>query len=312
MLYFKGCRFPRGFSSPCLRGELGTAGFERLFLRVANLRIGGIQLFQGFHDHIGYEQTGIPLFVRRNNIPGRRLGRGLVDRLFVGVHICIPIGPLRDIGSGKFPVFRRCVDAGEEAAALFLLGDVEKKLDHRDPVFGQIRFKIPDLAVPPVPQAVVQTADGQFLRIREVVNLRDQHLLVIRAVENADIPPFGQAAVDPPEVIVVKFLRRGLFEAADLYPLGIEAAHHVFDRAVLASRIHGLENQQQSVPVLRVEAVLEFGHLFHVFPEQGEPFFLAQPAVLVGVECGDGKAAFLGEAIGCGVQFSTLLSDFWR
>ena len=129
------------------------------------------------------------------------------------------------------------------------------------------------------------------------MHLGHQHLLIIRTIENADISPLGQAAVDAPQIIVVELLRGRLFEAVHLHPLGIEAAHHMLDRAVLPGRIHRLEDQQQGVPVLGIKAVLQFRHFLDVFLEQGQPLVFAQSAVLAGVEGGDGKPALFRHAI---------------
>ena len=51
----------------------------------------------------------------------------------------------------------------------------------------------------------------------------------------------------------------GVFEAEHLAALGIDARHDVLDGAVLARRIHRLEDQQHGVAVVRIEEALLCG-----------------------------------------------------
>ena len=64
------------------------------------------------------------------------------------------------------------------------------------------------------------------------------------------LPRSGQLLRVAPEVVVVELLRRGDLEAADLDALGVHAAHHVADRAVLARGVHRLEDHDDPVGVL--------------------------------------------------------------
>ena len=88
----------------------------------------------------------------------------------------------------------------------------------------------------------------------------DQHLFVVRAVENADAAALGQAFHVAPQIVVVQFFRGGSLEGINLAALRIHAGHHVLDDAVFSGRIHGLKNQQQAPAVLGVELVLQLGH----------------------------------------------------
>ena len=57
--------------------------------------------------------------------------------------------------------------------------------------------------------------------------------------------------------------RRRLLERGHLAALRIDARHDVLDRAVLAGRIHRLEDEQQRPAVLRVQHVLLLGEPLH-------------------------------------------------
>jgi hypothetical protein len=56
---------------------------------------------------------------------------------------------------------------------------------------------------------------------------------------------------------VIEFGGTGVFEAVDLAALGVHSGHHVPDGAVLASRIHRLENQEDGVAVTCVKKSLQ-------------------------------------------------------
>ena len=71
-------------------------------------------------------------------------------------------------------------------------------------------------------------------------------------------PRSGRYSDVAPHEVVVELLRRGLLEGVHLAALRIDARHDVLDRAVLAGRVHRLEDQQQRPAILGVEHVLLF------------------------------------------------------
>ena len=81
-------------------------------------------------------------------------------------------------------------------------------------------------------------------------------------------PRSGSAPEVAPEIVVVQFLGRGGLEAVDLAALGIDARHDVLDHAVLAGRVHGLEDDEQSVLILGVEHVLVSGQRLDAFGQE--------------------------------------------
>src|SRR5204862_8177943 len=86
----------------------------------------------------------------------------------------------------------------------------------------------------------------QILRLQNSgVNADDQNLFVMRAVEDANLAAFGQRLLTSPKEIVIELFGRRLFERHDMTALRINSAHHVLDGAVLAGRIHRLEDYQQ-------------------------------------------------------------------
>ena len=48
----------------------------------------------------------------------------------------------------------------------------------------------------------------------------------------------------------------GLFKTGHLHALGVQAGHHMFDGAVLAGGVHGLQNEDQSFAAVGIKGVL--------------------------------------------------------
>ena len=137
---------------------------------------------------------------------------------------------------------------------------MEEKLAHDDAVAGQVALERPDVLVPLVPQALGEQFARDLLLLEDFrVDANDQRLFVVTAVENADAAAFGHALRATPQEIVVEFLAGRRLERVDLAALRVDPGHHVFDRAVFARGIHGLENQQHRPLVLRIKFVLQFG-----------------------------------------------------
>ena len=99
---------------------------------------------------------------------------------------------------------------------------------------------------------------GRKLLARQ--NLRvhpdDEHLFVVGPVVDPDPAALGERLHRAPEIVVVALLRRWRLEAEHLAALRVDAAHDVADRAVLAGRVHRLEDEEQRVGVLRVQPIL--------------------------------------------------------
>ena len=85
------------------------------------------------------------------------------------------------------------------------------------------------------------------------MHAHDQHLLIVGAVEDADPAPLRKARVVRHRKSCSQFLGARMLEAEHLAALRVDAGHDVLDGAVLAGRIHGLEDQQHRVAVGRVQ-----------------------------------------------------------
>jgi len=90
--------------------------------------------------------------------------------------------------AGELPVVLWQIDAPQEAPALLLLGQVEKELDDPEAVVGQIALPLVDRVVAVLPDVVLASVGRQLLG-HEVLGVHadDEHLLVVGAVEDADL-----------------------------------------------------------------------------------------------------------------------------
>ncbi len=94
------------------------------------------------------------------------------------------------------------VDAGLQAASLFLVGDVEEELEDEDVVVGEHGLEL-DMS---------SRCWWTFLREHELVDAGDEDVFVVGAVEDADHAARGTGGVGAPEEVVTSFERRGDFE----------------------------------------------------------------------------------------------------
>ena len=85
---------------------------------------------------------------------------------------------------------------------------------------------------------------GGHLPGHQVMHARDQHVFIVRAIENADPATGRRMGMDPPKKIVRKFLSIRLLETGHFGALRIQNAHHVVDGAVLSAGVQGLNHHE--------------------------------------------------------------------
>ena len=109
----------------------------------------------------------------------------------------------------NFQFFSGSSIRGEEPAALLLLADVEEELDDPEALVGEVALPVVDLAEAAVPDAPVLELGRELLAGEDLrVDPDDEHLLVVGAVEDADVAALRQLLRVAPEVVVVELLGR--------------------------------------------------------------------------------------------------------
>jgi hypothetical protein len=95
------------------------------------------------------------------------------------------------------------------------------------------------------------------LRRRELEHPHRDDVLVVRAVEDADLATHRERRVHAPEVVVRELGRRRRLERHHLAALRVDALEDAPDDTVLPGRIEPLEDEQQRVLALGEEAPLQ-------------------------------------------------------
>ena len=112
------------------------------------------------------------------------------------------------------------------------------------------------------------------------MHAHDEHLLVVRPVEDANLAAGRKLPGVTPEIVVIELLRRGDLEAVNADALWIDSAHHVTDRSVLAAGVERLQDHEHAVGVLRREAGLILGQqLDALLQKRDSVLLLANPCL---------------------------------
>src|ERR1017187_74229 len=137
-----------------------------------------------------------------------------VKAVFVGLHVVFPIFPLVNVGDAEFPALLLPFDAGEEALSLFFVREVEEYLDGLGAIAMKMLFQINDGVKSLLPDVLlVAQLLGESLAAENVrMHANDQHLFVIRTVEDSDAAAFRKLAYCAPQEIVLQFLGARLLE----------------------------------------------------------------------------------------------------
>ena len=116
------------------------------------------------------------------------------------------------------------------------------------------------------------------------VDAHHQHLLIIGAIEDADMPAPGQRDRRAPQEIVIELELARRLEGMHVAALRIDAGHHVLDDAVLAGGVQSLEDDEDRVSVLGIEPFLQGPQPLGTFGEHRLCLSLVEPALIVGVD----------------------------
>src|SRR5215218_7581138 len=150
-----------------------------------------------------------------------------LDRLLVGGDVVVPLLALVQVAGLELPALRRVVEARAEPLGLLLARDVQVELDDARARVVQQPLEVVDVPVATAPDGL----GGEF------VDADHEHVLVVGAVEDADLAVARRVRMDAPQEVVRELERRGLLERDDAHALRVHAAEDVLDRAVLAAGV---------------------------------------------------------------------------
>ena len=118
-----------------------------------------------------------------------------------------------------------------------------------------------DLLVALLPDVFIDQVLRQLALVHQVVDAGDDHVLILGPIENPDAPAAGERLIDAPQEIVIPLLDARLLESLHLHPRRIQRREDMIDGAVLARRVHGLQDHDEAVRILGVQLFLELLHL---------------------------------------------------
>src|SRR6266496_3056172 len=134
------------------------------------------------------------------------------------------------------------------------------------------------------------------------VDAHHERFLVVAAIEDPNAAALRHVLHTTPQKIVIEFFGRWGLEGIHLAALRVDPRHHVLDRAVFPSGIHGLEDEQHRPAILRVQHVLQLSQSFHPHGERllGARLILgAEAKRFAGIDVLQAKVAIVGYPKGC-------------
>src|SRR2546427_4353427 len=182
-----------------------------------------------------------------NDVPGSRFRAAFVENVLICILIVVPKLTLLDVQRRKLPFLPRRSEAFFEPLFLLVFADVKEKFQNDGIQFTLELLESIDLVV---------TFFPDFLG-HQVVNPPCKHVLILGPVEYANVPMARHGTFDPPQKVMIQFLPYRNLERHNLAALRVETSHYMFDRAVLATRIHSLKHDQECPLMFRIEAILK-------------------------------------------------------
>src|SRR6185295_13356797 len=85
----------------------------------------------------------------------------------------------------------------------------------------------------------------------------NQHVFIVRAVEDIDLPLERSLLMHAPQEIMSHFFRRRSFEGHDFATLWIHSGHHALYRPVLTTGVHPLQHDQHPAATVGIETFLQ-------------------------------------------------------
>ena len=112
----------------------------------------------------------------------------LADGVLVGRHVIVPVLALGDVTHVEFPALGGLVEPREQPPALLVLGDVQEELEHDGAVAGEVTLEGADVLEAFLPDVLADEGLGDALARQDLgMHAHHQHLLVVGAVEDADV-----------------------------------------------------------------------------------------------------------------------------
>ena len=132
------------------------------------------------------------------------MGACRVQAILIGFPVLVPVFPFVNVRETELSILVRLVDAREEPLALLFPRKVKEYLEGSRSIAIEVALQVHHRAIALLPDVLLVT---QLLRKSLVAQKlwmypNNQHFLVIRTIEDADLPALGEAPRRTPEKIM--------------------------------------------------------------------------------------------------------------
>src|SRR5215510_11734828 len=149
------------------------------------------------------DEPAVFLAVSGYDVPRRMTSACRGKTFLIGRHVFSPEISLPHVGFVEFPVLFRIIDAADKSLSLFFLGDMEEELQDFRSVPVEMLFEIEYRFIAFFPDGLLVQKLGRDGLISQDFRMYadDEHLLVIRPIEDADSAAFREALCRPPKKV---------------------------------------------------------------------------------------------------------------
>src|SRR5215510_1724042 len=174
------------------------------------------------------DEPAVFLAVSGYDVPRRMTSACRGKTFLIGRHVFSPEISLPHVGFVEFPVLFRIIDAADKSLSLFFLGDVEEELQDFCSVPVEMVFEIEYRLIAVFPDSLLVQKLGRDALVSQDFRMYtdNEHLFIIRPVEDTDSATLREALRRPPEKVMIQFNCTRMFEAEDLATLRIDSRHH--------------------------------------------------------------------------------------
>ena len=224
--------FATGFYSILVRKEF-RCGFREP--RIERLRRQIHTVPQAVDKDVEHREPRIILVVRRDEIPGRVVGRGFLHHILNRLGVLFPAVAIAKILIREFPALQGIGEPVLEPLGLLFGCDMEEDLRDMRPVVDECALEVVDLAIGALP----------FRLGGEPFDALHQHAAVPRPVEDNDLTLVGQPLPEALHIMLHLLMGRrrgdGMHLEASRVERPAEPPHH----ATLPCRVTALESDNR-------------------------------------------------------------------
>src|SRR5688572_1062157 len=206
-------------------------------------RVAQVERLEGIDHEARYQIVARLLVIGGHDIPGCPGRAAFSQCVSIGFGVVVPECSLIEVSGPELPILLRIRQPIEQALTLLFRRYVQKELQNLRSGEIERSLEVVDLCV----------AGRPHLLRRKVPYADDEHVLVLRPIEDANMPFLGRCLMDTPEKIVTQLERSRLLERRHGATCRVARAEDLSNGAILAGRIAPLQHHEQRVSAIRVK-----------------------------------------------------------